>query len=187
MTNQIFSDHLPEFSRIVNITTLSKEEKPLKITATAQECEAIAKRLHIHQLEKLEASLYVKSNPQHTIFTVLTHLKADLTYICSLTLDPFKDHIKEDFSFKLGQTNQIPSSLEEEIIFNPEEEDIEEIVDSSGNIDLGEIMVQYLSLFLDPYPRSNTANQKSFKYEASSPKDHPKENPFSKLSMLKTK
>lgn len=187
MTNQFFSDSSSELSRIVNIAALSKEDKPLKIIATPQECEAIAKRLHIQNLEKLSASIQVKANPQNTIFTILMRLDASLTYICSLTLEPFKDHVQEEFSFRVGQLNQLSPTTEEEIIFDPEEEDIEETLDPLGNMDIGEIIIQYLSLFLDPYPRSQEAMQKPFEYEVSSEEEPSKKNPFSKLLVLKTK
>lgn len=186
MTNQNFVQHTPEFSKIINVVDLSKEDQEIKITATPEECKEIAKRLDLTQLKNFSIRVHPKKTSQAFLFRVEAHLDADVTYTCGVSLDPFDISIHEDVQFlaTYAEPQSSASVTEEDLLVDPEE-DIIEPLDSLGNLDIGEIMTQYLSVALDPYPRSNSYKEESFVYTEDSSEKERKKSPFEKLRTLK--
>lgn len=129
----------PEFSRLVDVIRLNQ---PQKIKANESELAAVAKRLGLATLEKLEAELTIKRG-RGDLIHVTGELSASLSQTCVVSL--------EDFSISLSEPVEAlftDSDIEPDL----EDPDAPELV-INGKIDLGETVVQYLSLALDPFPR----------------------------------
>lgn len=135
-----------EFSRPVEATKLSRE---IVITANEAECAAVAKRLDVESIRSLEARLSLKKTHGDNVL-VTGELKAKLTQICVVTLEPFESEIVApiDATYTEGP---LPDFPDDHVFSEKDLEVTDEIV--NGKIDLGELTVQTLSLELDAYPR----------------------------------
>ena len=140
------SEPIPEFSRRVEIT---KVHQPHKLKANEAELAAIAVRLKLPALTKLEAEVSIKRGRGDTIL-VTGELFASLSQTCVVTLEPFPIEVNEliDATYTDGE----PPPLNEVLTLAEDDPDAPEPV-INGKIDLGELVVQSLSLGLDPYPR----------------------------------
>jgi hypothetical protein len=66
-----------------------------------------------------------------------------------VTLEPFPSHVEDSFAVDFGDAAETEA---DEIDVDMDQDPPEPIV--GGVIDIGELTAQYLSLALDPYPRS---------------------------------
>lgn len=130
-----------EFSRRI---PANKLEQPIELTATAAECAAIAKRLDLRELTRLEAKFTLTAGRGGLIFAQGKFL-AEVVQSCVVTLEPVPARIEEDVDFLFSPH---PPEVDED---DPEAEIIEPII--NGQLELGEPLVQTLALCLDPYPR----------------------------------
>ena len=136
-----------------------------KMNASEAECALVAKRLEIPSVQNLSSEITLYRTPGNkAIIQAEGVLKADVTQSCVITHKPVKQHIEEEFeawyadpesfvSFnKVKNERRASKSGEQEVQALDEREDPEPIV--NGKIDLGDLVSQYLSLALDPYPKA---------------------------------
>jgi uncharacterized metal-binding protein YceD (DUF177 family) len=123
----------------INIDTLTKDPFNIFLKATLEERAIIQKRLNIISIENIEAKLQLRR--KELIFLKGT-IQADITVECVRTLIAFEQHIKikVDEAF-LSPTGVTATRLSEEV--EPLEEE---------TLNIGEIVIQLISLNLDPYP-----------------------------------
>jgi hypothetical protein len=76
-------------------------------------------------------------------------LEADVVQTCTVTLAGFPSHVEDSFETDFSAESV---GFQGEIVLDIDSEPPEPIID--GMIDLGELVTQYLSLALDPYPRA---------------------------------
>jgi hypothetical protein len=139
----------PEFHRPVSIRTLGRIVMSSEIAADAAECEAVATRLGLVAIARLEARATLQRREDGAV-VVRGRVEARVTRESIVSLAAFESDAAEDFT-----TVFVPAGREDEreVEIDPtEEEDIEPLLGTS--IDLGELAVQYLALALDPYPRA---------------------------------
>lgn len=104
-------------------------------------------------------------------------LKARLTRLCVVTLEPFDVAIEEPVSMRFSEHASEDGAAEASVSHDAEEEDLPDPI-INGRIDIGAVTAEFLSLGLDPYPRKPGTD---FHYE----EDAGKENPFAALARLK--
>jgi uncharacterized metal-binding protein YceD (DUF177 family) len=123
----------------INIETLTKDPFEISIKATSDERVEVQKRLNIISIENIEAKLHLRK--KGLIFLKGT-IQADITVECVRTLVSFQQHLKinVDETF-LPPTEGMDAPLPEEV--EPLEEE---------TLNIGEIIIQLVSLNLDPYP-----------------------------------
>jgi len=123
----------------INIETLTKDPFEISIKATPDERVEVQKRLNIISIEDIEAKLHLRK--KGLIFLKGT-IQADITVECVRTLVSFQQHLKinVDETF-LPPTEGTDAPLPEEV--EPLEEE---------TLNIGEIIIQLISLNLDPYP-----------------------------------
>jgi hypothetical protein len=140
----------PEFSRRLDVAALETREVARQIEATPAEREAVARRLGLHALNALAASLRVRRRSER-IVEVVGAFEADVEQTCVVTLDPVASHLSRRFRQIYAADAEAPSG---EVIVgvDDEAEDAPEPL-TDGGIDLGEAVVQQLAVSLDPYPR----------------------------------
>lgn len=136
----------PEFSRPVEATRLNT---PQRLKASEAECAAIAERLRLPEIASLEAELMLKRGRGDLVY-VEGELRAALSQVCVVTLEPFATEIAApvDATYTDGEG----PLLNENLTLAEDDPDMPEPI-INGKIDLGELVVQTLSLALDPYPR----------------------------------
>ena len=125
----------------------------LDLVADLDECTAIADRLGLLRLDRLDAHAVLARDGQKVRAT--GRVKASLEQSCVATGDPVPAHVDEAFNIlflpepKAGQT-------EDEIELGAG--DLDAMFHDGSAIELGSAIVDSLALALDPYPRSAGAD-----------------------------
>jgi uncharacterized metal-binding protein YceD (DUF177 family) len=140
---------MPEFSRFVCIRDVDADGWRLTVRAGDGEREAVAKRLDLLAVKDLSATVHSSSGKSGTV-RLNVDFSADVVQSCVVSLEPVSAHVSDTFSVLCGET--VPEG-QTEVFVDPEGDDPGgPLVD--GQIDLGELITQYLSLALEPFPRA---------------------------------
>ena len=128
-----------------------------------EECKAaLCQRLNLHSIKSLKASLRFERHAVNKAIHVEGTITADVEQKCVVTMEPVSEQVSDTFeawysdkgqtvSFAKARRERMSAQEQEEQAVLGEEDDPEEIVD--GKVDIGELIVQYVSLALEPYPR----------------------------------
>lgn len=173
----------PEFSRLICIPDIGLGEANIEISANAKECEALANRYSLKNIHYLTATLNFSKSNRNKILLLNAHYVTEITQMCVVTLEPLTNIINGEFSSHLAKKAQ--HSKNKNFIFDVDDLDQTEIMDD-GYFDAGELVSEFLSLEINPFPRSNAAE---FEMETffNSKYHFQKNNPFEKLKKLQTK
>ena len=121
----------------------------LDIVADEEERAAVADRLALLSLERLEAHAVLSRDGQRIRAT--GRLKASLEQACVATGDPCPAHLDEPFDLAFVPE---PSGVRAEEEVELGEADLDTVFHDGSAIDLGGAVIDTLALALDPYPRS---------------------------------
>ncbi|QMV02330.1 DUF177 domain-containing protein [Devosia sp. D6-9] len=162
----------------LRIDHLPPEGRDLKLSANAEQRAALTERLRISDLEKLDVSLNVA--PFRGGIRVLGRLQARVVQPCVVSFVPVTQDIDEpiDRVFLPGREKQHAPGAE--VFIDMEEEDAPDYFEGP-EVDLTELIVETLSLAIDPYPRAPGASVADI---AQDPDDEP-DSPFSSLKSLR--
>lgn len=174
---------IPEFSRPIRIDQISTGGVARDLVATADECRALAERFDVPAVQSLSARVRVTALRGGAFYLLNGHLSADLSRICVTTLDPFTEHVDEEFemTFAVGGGEGDLDDSEVELAF---EDDMPEPI-INGTIDIGEAVAEHLALAMDPFPRKPGASIPADLTVP--PEDEVKPNPFAVLGQLRQK
>ena len=131
-----------EFSRPVAVDRLGAKPFEVEVTATPDECAALARRLAIPAVLALSCRFRLRRGDVGRI-AAEAELRARVVRECVVTLDEFEADVAEAFRLVF-----VPAGTEDDD--DPESDD--EIPYDGGAIDLGEAAAEQLALALDPYP-----------------------------------
>jgi uncharacterized metal-binding protein YceD (DUF177 family) len=153
---------ISEFFYPVHVDEIPSKGKTFHLSASGEQCAAISKRLNIVSLSNLSADVNVTLQNAGHIAYISGQLKADMVQECVATLQPINSQIEEGFEawyadhdkvvpFSRAKHNQQTLDDGMEVQMLEEHEDPEALI--NGQVDLGEVIIQYLSLSINPYPR----------------------------------
>lgn len=125
----------------------------LDIIANEAERAAVADRLRLLSLERLEAHAVLSRDGAKVRAT--GRLKASLEQSCVATGDPCPAHIDEPFDL-LFVPEPKAGRADEEVELD--QADLDTVFHDGSAIDLGDAIADSLALSLDPYPRSAMAD-----------------------------
>lgn len=125
----------------------------LDLVADSDECAAIAGRLGLLSLDRLEAHAVLSRDGQKVRAT--GRLKAALDQACVATGESVPAHVDEPFELLFLPEPKLGSADEE---FELGEADLDTMFHDGAAIDLGSAIADSLALALDPYPRSPSAD-----------------------------
>jgi uncharacterized metal-binding protein YceD (DUF177 family) len=131
---------------------LIRDGDRLDLVANDGECAAVAKRLGLDSIERLEAHATLERRGQ--IIRAQGRLLASLTQRCVVTGEAVPAHADEPFS--LIFVPEPEAGADEEIELG--EGDCDTVFHDGSVIDLGSAIADTLALSLDPYPRSAEAD-----------------------------
>jgi uncharacterized metal-binding protein YceD (DUF177 family) len=190
-----------EFPHTIPASKIGREQFKITFAADERQCAQLARRYGILSVEGLSGTATLWREGDGMTIVVNGHFVADVTQACVTTLEPVPDHIEEDFegwfldesqakSFKkakklrtdLDIEDPFNSEEDEETMMPDEREDPEPVI--NGLLDVGELVAQYLSLALDPYPKSAKALEMG---PIGDEADLKKPNPFAVLKDMKGK
>ena len=126
-----------------------RDGERLDLTADDAELKAVAKRLGLASIDRLEA--HVTLSRTGDVVRAEGRLVAALEQSCVVTGDPISAHVDEPFALLF--TPEPPAGgPEEEIELG--ESDCDVVFFDGAAIDLGAAIADTLALSIDPYPRS---------------------------------
>lgn len=125
----------------------------LDVVADEEELAAVADRLGLLRLERIEAHAVLSRDGEKVRAT--GRLKASLEQACVATGEACPAHIDEPFELSFVPEPKV-NRPEEEIELG--EADLDVVFHDGSVIDLGGAIIDTLALALDPYPRSAGAD-----------------------------
>ena len=131
-----------EFSRPLIVDRVPRKGSHEVFAAEEAECKALAMRFELPAIHSLKAHL-IATPWRGGGLKVTGNFTADLEQISVVSLEPFR----QTYTYEVERYFLPPK-----IAINGIEEDAE-IIDN-GEVDLGELVAENLSLELDPYPRN---------------------------------
>ncbi len=169
----------------------------VKVAAEGPELQEIAERIGVNAVQSFSAECQIQRLKDGCTIHVSGQLKGQIVQDCVATLSPITSDVSDDFqawflddqavvSFKQKQQKQAQtekyemSGMPGEVPMLDEEEDPEPI--SNGEIDLGDVAVQFLALVINPFPDSRSEDADPVEH-----KEFAKESPFAALETLKSK
>jgi hypothetical protein len=139
---------VPEFSRPFALDRLGAAAVSETVTATADECAALARRLGIPAVRKLTCRWRLHRGQAGRI-EAEGRIAARLVRECVITLEEFATDANEDFRIAF-----VPCGRESD---DPDPEAVDEVPYDGVALDLGETAAEQLALSLDPYPHKSGA------------------------------
>jgi uncharacterized metal-binding protein YceD (DUF177 family) len=139
------------FADAVRIDSIRDGDR-LDLTANERQCTAIAERLGLGAVDRLEAHAILER--QGEVVRVKGRLLASLAQSCVVTGQPVPAHVDEPFSLVFVPAPE--NGGEEEVELGPE--DCDTVFYDGASIDVGSAIADTLALSLDPYPRCAEAD-----------------------------
>lgn len=170
----------PEFSRLIAVEGIAIDKlRTETVTATPEECAALATRFDLRGLANFSAVFNIRRVLGGKTIRIEGKLSADVMQACVVSLQDVPSHVTAEFQAFFTE-DPLPPENDVEFAYD-DDESMPEAIDN-GIIDLGEMAAQYLSLELDPYPRAPGV---SLAAQAALTGVTIKENPFQILEKLK--
>jgi len=169
----------------IDLSLIGKTGLQAKLTATAETLKEMADACGAERVEAYSGEVVLKPW-RKTGFSLAGSFRAELVQTCVVTLEPVPSVIEEEFTLQY-----LPADEIDEPIFEPEAE-VDLAFDApdppepleGGMLDLFGVLVEQLSLALEPYPRADGAVW-SGDVPEDSPDNSAHEHPFAALSGLK--
>lgn len=170
-----------EFSRLIAIEGITPDKtRTEKIEASEEECAALSVRFGLRHMANLKATVNIRRISGSDMIKIDGTFSADVVQACVVSLQDVHGHIDGSFDTYFTQT---ADALRDEMEFTLADDlDAAEII-VDGMIDMGEVVAQYLSLDMDPYPRAPGVSLAAQMRETGMGE---KANPFQVLAALKT-
>lgn len=148
----------PEFSVEIDLNALGRSGKQYRPAASAEECAKVAARLAVIAVQSLEGEVRLTATKSeiHAAGVV----RAKLIRECVASLEPMEEIVDEDFNIDF--IRQAPAEIEENGL---DGEDLAGPELHEGDIfDVGELLVQQLSLAMAAFPRKSGATSLAEEY-----------------------
>ena len=177
----------PELSRLFCASDVLSDDRDVTITASPEECAALAKRFGYREISKLEARISLTPWRRKGV-RASGDLNARIVQDCSVTLEPVMEQVNETLE-ALFWPKEHEADLEDdgrsgEVFSELGEEDIPELFEED-RIDLGELVAEWLALSANPYPRKDGAKLPDSEGEGSLKAAERPDSPFGVLAGFK--
>jgi uncharacterized metal-binding protein YceD (DUF177 family) len=159
-------------SRPVDVSNVPPHGMLVRVEATEEECEALARDFKLPAIRALRGEYRITASAKGV--HVAGAVRASITQTCVVTLDAFDSDVEETVEVDFAESHGMPAEPPTEM---HEYEPPDEIV--NGQIDLGALTAEFLALGLDPYPRKPGVD---FSFEDGNAKP---DSPFAALRKLK--
>lgn len=130
-----------------------RDSQRLDLIADDEERAAIAQRLDLDGLDRLEA--HVTLTRKRDCILVEGRLAASLAQRCVITGDPVSSHVDEPFTMEFRPE---PAAVRPDEEIELASDELDTIFYEGGAIDLGAAIADTLALSVDPFPRSASAD-----------------------------
>ncbi len=170
------------FSHPILVAEVPEGGTDISISADVETLRALADADNLPNIESLDADFHIARRPGER-FNVSGEMRAKVTQICVVSLEPFESEIIEPIDVDFAPSKEAAElaakwDAAEIAHLEPGEDPPDPIVD--GQIDLGALAAEFLALGLDPYPR-----KPGVAFEPPPAGESEPETPFSVLKQLK--
>ena len=170
----------PGFSKILEVESLGEAAKRVRLEANDAERTALAARFELRSVDSLVSDLIVERIKGSELIRVRGRMSAEIEQTCVISGEAVASKIEETVEERFGPSDETDT----EVDLSLEEEDPPEPIEN-GEIDLGEIVAQYLGVAIDPYLRAPGAEiPQQYQVEEDSFAEKRK-NPFEVLTTLR--
>jgi hypothetical protein len=146
------SDDLLDFTRPLAISDVSSGGRTIRITTDERERSEVARILSVRAVSSLEAELDVLPFGKEGL-SVAGEIHAHLTQVCVVTSEDFDSDVVASVAIRFSPDGRNPNAaFDPAELADPEAEDPPDLL-VGGRIDLADVVVEFLALALDPYPR----------------------------------
>lgn len=162
--------------RPMTASTIPGSGVEVVVEPNAAELVSMAQALDLNAIRSLRAE-YRLARRSGGIITVDGRLKAKVVPTCVVTLEPFELSLDEPVALRFVEPATVerrPNIVDHDSTDGPEPPDEIE----NGQIDLGRVTTEFLSLAVPPFPRKQGA-------ELEPPQEAEAESPFAALSRLR--
>ncbi len=174
---------VPEFSHVVALAELPAEGAGWELSATSAERAAVAARLGLSAVERLDASVRLAWIVPGRTLKATGRIRARVVQSCVVTLDPVTADLDEPLYVAFARDDGAAGGHADWDAAEPL---------PANRLDIGELVTEELSLALDPYPRSPGAGEPALgpgaglhAAEAAEPPEPAGDGPFKALERLK--
>lgn len=144
------------WSQIVRLDQIPPKGRTWELAPDEAERAALARELDLDALPELSARLTV--TPWRDGVEVNGLWRAKVGQTCGVTLEPLENDLAGDFRVRaVGPDSKAAPSAEYLENMDPEADDLPDIVEN-GEVDLARLVVEHLSLEIDPFPRKDGAS-----------------------------
>ena len=105
----------PEFSHLISILDIEADGIEINISANSQECDALAKRFSVKNVQRLSAKLIFSKPEGESLPKLEARYIAEITQICVLTLEPMTNVIESKFFCTFAEKDVF--NIDEELVF----------------------------------------------------------------------
>ena len=173
------------FRRLVTARKIGESGALQDVTATANELVQIAVFLGLEEISDLSCRMTL-SRWRAKGIKLKGSLMATVVQTCVVTLEPVRNAVSAKFERRFLPPDMLEGEhSQHEVLIDPEGEDPPEPM--MNEIDLGEVVVEELTLNLDPYPRSQGPAFAAAVGDTDSDREKEREKPFAALAKLKQK
>ena len=176
-----------ELSLTLKASTLEKEPVKFSLKASADDKIRLVERFGLVSLQSLTAEVMVRNKGAGNGLLVSGQLKAALVQRCTITLADVPEELDVAFDLLLVDPEMANRMDEEESYLDPDAPDYDAL--EGDTVDVGEIVAQTLSVWMNPYPRAEGAKviaPTNPNVSLNEP-ELEKPNPFAALSKLQDK
>ncbi len=195
MSEQSIQTENYEWSHPVDVSKIGEDGRVLNIDAPKETFMPLCRRLNLEHIRSIKAVIRLERNAVTKVLHVNGEFSGDLDQICVVTGEAVAEKVEDSFeswyaepneavSFAKAKRDRMNAKEREEQPMLEELDDPEEIID--GKIDLGELVIQFLSLSLTPYPKVPGARGNFGEPLEDAPEDT-YDNPFAALKDWKVK
>jgi len=148
---------IPEYSLVIDIRELPASGKKFQLAPKDEIFPAIAKRLKIPAIHELSGTTEIL--PTSDGANLSGRVCAILQRQCVVSLEEMEECVEEEFTIIFDCHFVEEDETDEETVINDDREPLK-----SSHIDLGEVLIQQLSLAMHPFPRKEGARSLSEEY-----------------------
>lgn len=186
----------PEWSHVIRTEHITSDPASISLKASEQECRDLARRFKIMEISNLKADVILQRQLNSNLVQVSGSVTGQVTQACVISAKPVIYEISESFADWFSEEDDVVSlsrvrrdrlnqMIDGDMPVLDDEEDPEPV--ENGEIDVAEIVVQHVSLALDPYPRAADAMPAVPVAEEGAETGAKRPNPFEGLKNLRLK
>ena len=170
-----------EFSHKVTVNPWPEDGIQVELAATAAERDALRSRFDLVDVRSLNATIGIEQRVMELVLT--GRIEAVVAQNCVVTLKPVSSSLEVSFErhYRRREVHEKMAAAGDTLASDADDIDVDFL--EGDEIDIGEAVAEELYLALDPYPRSDDADQalEAIKASAENQPNNRAGSPFEKL------